>query len=505
VIERVVVRRGTYYDSVSLMMLSRDARAIDGVMDATALVATPLNVELLTRNGYELGAEAPGVDDFVLAVRARDEQTIDAVHRLFEAWSSGPGDQTTPAERDPDLNVRSLARRVPDLNLLVVSVAGRYAAYEIAAGLEAGLNVFCFSSGITLAEERALKELAASNDLFLLGPDCGTAILDGVGIGFANAVQPGPVGIVGASGTGIQEVSCLLDAAGIGVSQAIGVGGRDLRPEIGGLMTHRAVDRLVDDPATETIVILSKPVGGEAVASLLAHAGEASKPVVIGIPGGAGDGPTLHGDVHMVSSLEAAASTAAGLHGHVAPAADAAAPPVTSGFVRGLFCGGSLCQEAAAVALPALGQLRSNVPIPGGAMLPSPLRSAGHTFLDLGDEELTDGRLHPMIDPSLRNERALEEGRDPFVGVLLMDVVLGYGAHPDPAETLESVIAQLIDGRAGSLSVVVSVCGTEADPQDLGSQRARLEAAGAVVTRSVAGAARVAVAASGLEDRSAAR
>ena len=482
------------------MLLSRDASALDGVTDAAAVVATPLNLELLERQGYELPDDPPGVNDVVLAVRARDQAAIDAVDRFVETWSSRRSDERgTAVERESFRNVRALARREPDVNLLVVSVPGSHAAYEVAAGLEAGMNVFCFSSGMTLAEERALKDFAELRGLLLLGPDCGTAILDGVGVGFANAVERGPVGIVGASGTGIQEVACLLDAAGVGISQAIGVGARDLSAEVGGSMTRRALDIAFADPETETVVVLSKPIGRDALSSLVTHAGESSKPVVLGLLGTDPDERPSSGSesVRVVGSLEAAAAAAAALHDRTVPDEDLAAPAITPGFVRGLFCGGSLCHEAAAVAIAALGRTWSNIAIAGARTLPDVWESAEHTFLDLGDEALTEGRLHPMIDPSLRNERAFREGLDPSVGVLLMDVVLGYGAHPDPAATLAPLIEELVDVRAGELSVVVSICGTDADPQDLGDQRRRLEAAGATVTRSAARAARVAVTASG--------
>jgi FdrA protein len=500
VIERVEVRRGTYYDSVSLMMLSRDAGALDGVFDVAALVATPINLDLLARQGYQLPGDPPGLNDLVVAVRARDEHALDAVDDLVDGWSTRrDGDRDVAhGANDRFHNVRSLARREPDVNLLVVSVPGRYAAYEVAAGLEAGMHVFCFSSGISTTDEHTLKELAARKGLLLLGPDCGTAILDGVGVGFANAVERGPVGIVGASGTGIQEVSCLLDSAGVGISQAIGVGARDLSVEIGGTMTDRALDILFDDPGTQTIVVLTKPIGPVAASSLLSRANEGPKPVVLGLlgadPDPAGRGGTT---VHVVGSLEAAASAAAALHDRTLPDDDVAAPGFTPGFVRGLFCGGTLCHEAAGAAAKALGGVWSNIAIPGGAMVPDLWESVEHTFLDLGDEALTQGRLHPMIDPTLRNGRALREGLDPSVGVLLMDVVLGFGAHPDPAEALAPLVTELLDARAGSLSVVVSLCGTDLDLQDAGDQRQRLEAAGATVTRSAASAARIAVAASG--------
>jgi FdrA protein len=496
VIERVEIRRGSYHDSIALMTFSRDARAIEGVVDAAAMMATPPNRELLARQGYHLPDEPMRPDDLLLAVRAHEEAIADRVAALFADWSSHRRDPVTTVD-DPVVSreARALRRRHPGTNLLIVSVPGPYAAYEVAAGLEAGMNVFCFSSGVSVDDERALKELARRNGAFLMGPDCGTAILDGVGIGFANVLERGPVGIVGASGTGIQEVTCLLDWAKVGVSHAIGVGSRDLSDEVGGIMTGAALEALAEDPATETILVVSKPVGTASSAALLDRVRRLRKPVVacfVGAKPGVSSG-----GVRVVGSLLEAAQTIAADHGRSFPEERVVEPGRTPGAVRGLFCGGTLCAEAAAVAVRALGVVSTNVRVDGAAVLEDLWESAGHAFIDLGDEALTEGRLHPMIDPAVRNERALREGMDGGVGVLVMDVVLGYGAHPDPAAALAPLVAELTDARGGSLTVVVSVCGTDGDPQDLDDQWGRLEAAGAIVTRSAANAARIAVTAVG--------
>jgi FdrA protein len=415
-----------------------------------------------------------------------------------------------------------------------------------------------------------------------MGPDCGTAILDGIGLGFANAVRRGPVGVVGASGTGIQEVTCLLDAAGVGTSHAIGVGGRDLSPEVGGIMTLRALDLLAADDATERLVIISKPPDPR-VARLVADAAAATgKPTVLAFPG-LDDPPPLPNGVSFAGSLEAAAAWAVGggsggggaaegasVEGGsgeggsgategavdsrsrplppaatlpvgapqtggrgsgmppsdptpldprplnppppdppsaVTPAPDPpsavtpADPPaaVTPGAIRGLFCGGTLCYEAMAVVARVVGRVASNIPLRPEWGLADPHRSEGHTFVDFGDDALTEGRAHPMIDPGLRNERLRREAADPETGVVVLDVVLGYGAHPDPAGELAPLVERALAERPGGLSVVVSLCGAAGDPQDLDGQAATLGAAGALVTRSSARAARLALACAGLD------
>jgi FdrA protein len=577
---RVEVRRGTYHDSVTLMQVSRQAEGLPGVEAAAVVAATPVNLELLARQGFDVDAGGLGPSDLVVCVRAADEETADqALEQVAELLAGvGRGGGAGAAGAGPVVaeprSLRAAVRRDPDLSLAVLSVPGRHLHYEIAEALQAGLHVFCFSDGLDPATEAACKRIAAERDLLLMGPDCGTAILDGVGYGFANAVRRGPVGIVGASGTGIQEVTCLLDAAGVGTSHAIGVGGRDLSPEVGGIMTLRALDLLAADPSTERLVVISKPPDPQVARRVAAAAAATGKPTILAFPGMA-DPPPLPDGVSFAGSLEAAAAWAAEgmpqphapggtpegmpqLHppadgtpegmpqphppasgaptGRVAvggttgdrlstapaeaadpPPADppSAAPPsadppsadppladppaVTRGAIRGLFCGGTLCYEAMAVVSGVVGRVASNIPLRPEWRLDDPHRSEGHTFVDFGDDAMTEGRAHPMIDPGLRNERFRREAADPGTGVVLLDVVLGYGAHPGPAGELAPLVERALADRPGRLSVVVSLCGAAGDPQGLDGQAAALRAVGALVTRSSAQAARLALAAAGLD------
>jgi FdrA protein len=558
-VSRVKVRRGSYHDSVTLMQVSRQAEGLPGVEAAAAVAATPVNLELLARQGFAVDAGGLGPSDLVVCVRAADEETAEeAMEQVGELLAgvgrgdsgSGPG----PGVAAPR-SLRAAARRDPDLNLAVLSVPGRHLHYEIAEALRAGLHVFCFSDGLDPATEAACKRTAAERGLLLMGPDCGTAILDGVGLGFANAVRRGPVGVVGASGTGIQEVTCLLDAAGIGISHAIGVGGRDLSPEVGGIMTLRALELLAADPATERLVVISKPPDPQVARRVADAAATTGKPTVLAFPGMSAP-PPLPPGVTFAGSLESAAAWAAAVgslgaggaaagqgaaswsggtaephqpvpgppvgeatpgEGRVAPVvhsppADPAPPQphptrpaaVTPGAIRGLFSGGTLCYEAMAVVAGVVGRVASNIPLRPEWRLADVNRSEGHTFVDFGDDAMTEGRAHPMIDPGLRNERFRREAADPGTGVVLLDVVLGYAAHPDPAGELAPLIEQALAGRPGGLSVVVSLCGAAADPQGLDGQAATLRAAGALVTRSSAQAARLALAAADL-DRAAAQ
>ena len=505
---RVEVRRGTYHDSVTLMQVSRQAEDLPGVEAAAAVAATPVNLELLARQGFAVDPAGLGPSDLVLCVRAADDVAADqameqvdtllaGAGRVGAGGGSGAGPDGGPAA--PPSSLRAATRRDPDLNLAVLSVPGRHLHYEIAEALQAGLHVFCFSDGLDPATEAACKKVAAERGLLLMGPDCGTAILDGVGLGFANAVRRGPVGVVGASGTGIQEVTCLLDAAGIGISHAIGVGGRDLSPEVGGIMTLRGLDLLAADDATERLVVISKPPDPQVARRVADAAATTGKPVILAFPG-LTDPPPLPPGVGFASSLEAAAAWATGIPGvgsTTKPDLPADPPAVTSGAIRGLFSGGTLCYEAMAVVAGVVGRVASNIPLLPEWRLADPNRSEGHTFVDFGDDAMTEGRAHPMIDPGLRNERFRREAADPETGVVLLDVVLGYGAHPDPAGELAPLVERALADRPGGLSVVVSLCGAAGDPQGLDGQAATLREAGALVTRSSAQAARLALAAAG--------
>jgi FdrA protein len=436
VAQQVIVRRGAYYDSVTLMLVSRAAGASVGM-------ATPLNLALLADQGFTVDEDV-GPNDLVIAVRAADvDAVVAAVDRGLAAKAPA---SSGPAERPAARSLASAARRDPDLNLAFLSIPGDHVAHEAATALAGGLHVFCFSDGVSLDVEARLKRQALERGLLFMGADCGTAIIDGVALGFANAVEPGPVGIVGASGTGIQEVCCLLDAAGVGISHAIGVGGRDLSAEVGGVMLRRGLELLGGDDETRAIVAISKPPDPAVAAAVEEAASTTGKPVVLA----------------WKATLHDAAEEAAGLVGASMPdLAVALRRPPTAGKVRGLYSGGTLCGEAAAIV-------------------------GRGTFTDFGDDEYTHGRAHPMIDPSLRLEHLAAAARDPTVSVLLLDVVLGYGAHPDPADEL----APAIEGV--DKHVIVALCGAAGDPQGLETQRERLEAAGAVVTRSNAVAARLA-------------
>jgi FdrA protein len=460
---RVIPNR--YADSVRLMSVARDVRALDGVQACEIGMGTEANLEALKR----LGADADSSPaDLVIAVQASDGAADDALAAAEQALLAGGagGDGATAVAETAPRTLASAARVAGKADLALVSVPGEYAALAAHQALTLDLDVFLFSDHVDVSDEVELKQRALRRGRLLMGPGCGTAMLDGVGLGFANVVRPGTVGIVAAAGTGAQEAACLVDDAGAGVSTIVGVGGRDLSAEVGGLMFREGMRRLAADHETDTLLLVSKPPADDVVRAL-AGAVPPDKRVVAAFVG-----PEVRGAPFPVHrTLEAAALAAAGADPEPVDALERAADDRRrpGRAVRGLYSGGTLAEEAATLLGDALGAGRSEV-------------------LDLGDEEYTRGRPHPMVDLELRAgllERARE---DDDVGCVLLDVVLGYGAHPDPAGELAAVLASLARRRP----VVARVCGTRADPQDRDAQESRLRDAGVLVAPSNAAAARLA-------------
>jgi FdrA protein len=463
-----LVRDGAYVDSVTLLQVSAEVLGLPGVEDAALVMATDLNRDLLRESRLLVGeAERAGANDLVISVRAASETTAQAALDHAEALLLRRAQPTGELSPQPPRSIRTARRAAPDANLAVISVPGPFAAGEARQALAEGMHVFLFSDNVPLHDEVALKRLARQRSLLVMGPDCGTAIVNGVGLGFANVVARGSIGVVGASGTGIQEVTSLVHLAGRGVSQAIGTGSRDLHADVGGITTRHAIELLRDDPRTETIVLISKPSDPEVSRTVLRALEATGKRTIACLQSVSVEMPSR---VLRAESLEAAARLAVG-EDLSDPASVREGTFDSCREVRGLFCGGTLSQEAAAV----LGDR--------------------HTLEDFGDDRYTHGRAHPMIDPMLRNLAIARAGRDPRVGVLLLDFILGLGAHPDPVGAAlpaieDGVSAARADGRR--LTVVAHVLGTDRDPQDLARQEATLRSVGVHVCASNVAAATLA-------------
>jgi FdrA protein len=477
----VTLRPGTYVDSVTLMQVSRRVAGLEGVGSALVAMATELNLDLAAGMGFDVPPAS--AHDLVVAVDVASEDVLQNAHAevdaaLSEAASPAPGGF---GSAPPPVTVRSAAAR-SGANVALVSTPGRYAFADAVDAVDAGLLTMVFSDNVPLAQEVALKEYADRAGVLVMGPDCGTAVVGGVGLGFANVVRPGPVGVVAASGTGAQHLMCLLDGAGIGISHCLGVGGRDLSVEVAARSTLRALDLLAADDATELVVVVSKPPAPAVAEVVRAHAATLGKPVLLGLLGAG-----LPDLTQTASSVVEAAGGTWAAPEHWTGAVPAGRP---GGFLRGLFVGGTLCDEAMVVASATLGRIGSNIPLDPTWALGDDLGSRDHTMVDFGDDRLTEGRPHPMIDGSLRVERLSAEMDDPTCGVLLLDVVLGLGAAEDPAGELAPALRR---AESAGVPVVVSVTGTRDDPQGLVAQATTLRNAGAWVFLSNATAARTAV------------
>ncbi|WP_201785937.1 acyl-CoA synthetase FdrA [Longilinea arvoryzae] len=497
-----MIKPSEYHDSVSLMLVASELSGLEGVLDAAVVMATEANKAILAGAGL-LTPEirSANANDLVISVKAGDAgRAAQALEKAEELLKKKAAPETGGSFKPKTL--RSALSLQPDANLAVISVAGRYAADEAWEALLHGLHVLLFSDNVSLEDEIALKEYACDQGLLLMGPGAGTAILNGVALGFANVLPHGPVGIVSAAGTGLQEVSSLLARRGVGLSQGIGTGGRDLKQEVGGRMFLQALRALQADPATQVLVLISKPPAEDIARRILQQAAACEKPTVVCFLGGDLKSMPLVANVIPARTLQECSLLAVQAlrpeTGDIQPQLEEekirlarqareikGRLAASQRYLRGLYSGGTLCYEAQVIWKDLLHEpVSSNAPLPGGLTMPDSTRSSGHCAVDLGEEEFTVGRPHPMIDNSLRIRRLLQEARDPQTAVILLDVVLGYGAHPDPAGELAPAIRQARElARTGAreLAVVASVTGTQGDPQGLGRTIATLEASGAFV------------------------
>lgn len=507
---KTIVRKNTYWDSSSLMAISSKLGSLKGIKQAGAVMATEQNKKLLQEAGLltdEAGSASPS--DLVIVIEAASEDAarsgLAAAEELLRA--------ERPIARGREIGPRSIEGALaqsPGANLALISVPGEYAKLEALKALRRGLHVLLFSDNVPLEDEVELKRLAKERGLLMMGPGCGTAIINGIGLAFANAVRKGPIGIVGAAGTGIQEVTTLIHRNGSGIAQAIGTGGRDLWREVGGMTMLQGIEFLKEDPETEIIILISKLPHPDVERKMASAIKGIEKPVVVDFIGG---NPTFIKEAGGIpaGTLEEAALRAVSLalrRKYVPRPFTVKSEEILSKarseykrfserqrFIRGLFSGGSLCEESITILTGLMGPIHSNTPIDPKLKIPGLKPSKGNACIDMGEEEFTKGRPHPMIDPRQRQERILQEARDPSVAVILFDVVLGYGAHPDPAGALVPFIeeARATAGRKGRyISFVASVVGTEEDPQGFSAQVRKLEGAGVIVMPSNAQAARMA-------------
>ncbi|MEJ2412881.1 MAG: acyl-CoA synthetase FdrA [Anaerolineales bacterium] len=494
------IRSGAYYDSVVLMQLQRALAELPDVEDAGVVMGTPANLELLKGTGLLVDeVRVEKADDLVLVVKAKNkaaaEEALARVDELAAARRSreGAGQDFLPK------SLETAHQMLPDSHWVLVSVPGRYAAGVSREALRLGKHVFLYSDNVSLEDELDLKQKGAEKGLLVMGPDCGTAIINGIGLGFANRVRRGSIGLVAASGTGLQQVSVRIHEYGGGLTHALGTGGRDLSSAVGGITARMALDLLDRDPDTRVIVLISKPPDAQTAESTLDYARNLSKPVVVNFIGYKTDQREIE-NLYFTSTFDDTAAAAVALEDEIKAPEEGDQFKLEQfspdqRYLRGLYSGGTLAYEALLILKSFLPGVYSNVPIDKNFRLENSLTSREHTIIDLGEDEFTVGRLHPMMDNELRIQRLETEAADPETAVILLDVVLGYGSHPDPAGELAPAIEAARQNAAKKgrhLEVVVTLTGTDADPQDRDAQGSALEAAGARIFLSSEAAVRYA-------------
>jgi len=504
---KIIVEKGNYRDSVTLMKVSNEVSKSKGVLQAAVLMATPLNKRFLTDAGFEGSEiEKAGPDDLIIAIEAASEEVLQSSVSRVEGMLSSRA--SMEAEEIRPRTLASALKVMSDANLALISIPGRFAKREAMDALESGLDVFLFSSNVSREDEVELKEAAKARNLLVMGPDCGTSIINGVVLGFGNVVRRGSVGIVSASGTGIQQVSTLLDGEGLGLSHAIGTGGNDLSEKVGGTTTMEGIRLLEEDEDTRVIVLISKPPGPKTSAKILNAASGSNKPVVVNFLGEGDAGASKQ--VRAVTLEDAARMASGFVNGKRTGAhpfsvsesrvrslaqSESSGMSKTQRYIRGLYSGGTLCYESQVVLTPLIGEVFSNAPLKPESRIDDATVSRKNACIDMGSEEFVVGRPHPMIDYSLRKNRLLQEARDPETAVVLLDVVLGYGSNEDPAREIRPTIVsakKLAGAGRRYLSVVASIIGTREDPQDLQKQAKELASVGVVLMPSNAQAARFA-------------
>lgn len=481
------IRSGVYYDSAKLMSLQRSLADLSGILDTGVVMGTDSNKELLAHIGLdskEVMSSKP--DELVIVVKADDEKSaVEALSKVDELLAARKGNQD---ENYQPHSIETAAEMLPDASWVIVSVAGRYAGGVTREALRLGKHVHLFSDNVSVDEEIELKKEARERGLLVMGPDCGTAMIGGMGLAFANKIRLGPIGIVAAAGTGLQQVACRIHQLGSGITSGIGTGGKDLSEKVGAITFLMALDVLARDPDTKVIVLTSKPPSPKVAEEVLKKARKANKPVVINFI--ARPVTTLRdGNLFFATGLDDAARLAVELANN---------PPKIGNdidvdlnlfkpeqkYLRGLFSGGTLAYEAQYILAGYLPRVWANSPLNHDNKMANSLVSQEHSIVDLGEDEFTVGRLHPMMDNELRIRRLYEEAKDPEVAVIMLDVVIGYGSHPNPASEIAPAIKKCLDDakKAGRyLEIDCVVTGTDEDPQDFDLQVKLLKEAGAWV------------------------
>lgn len=491
-VQFVRVQESTYFDSVTLMLISSKLAEMPQVKEAAVMMGTDHNKRLMLQSGVLDAANAERIhpNDLTIGILAETQEAVDeALKKLDELMQEK--NTVGKTEDSPVHSLKAACDRLGTANFSIVSLPGAYAGREAMNAMQHGLHVLLFSDNVDLETEIRLKDYALEHGLLMMGPDCGTAIVNGIALGFANRVRRGKIGLVAAAGTGLQEVTTLIHRMGGGVSQALGTGGRDGKDAVGGRMLLQCLNALEQDEGTKVIGIISKPLGARTLEKLQQALKDLKKPVIacfLGAP--------KQDAGQYAATLEEAAVMLCALSGvkkelckekqtlSAEEAAKKLAPEQK--YLRGLYSGGTLCYETLLLLRQHGIECFSNLSLDKAWTLEDPERSCEHTLVDMGDDYFTNGMPHPMIDPRLRTERIVREAIDPETAVILLDCVLGYGSNADPAGELAKAIRRAKAERkaGGEVIFVASICGTDEDIQCRSLQKQTLEACGVVVLES---------------------
>jgi len=508
-----ILKRGEYFDSVSLMLIAKKISEIEIVLDSAAVMGTPENKSILQSSGLlTTEIQNAGDMDLMIAFKCNSQKESEIISQnINDFLKKSAESEKSSAEINPS-SIESACALLPGANLAMISVAGKYAGDEAMKALRSNLNVMLFSDNVSVEKEIELKKFAMEKELFVMGPDCGTAIINGVPLAFANVVNRGTIGIVAASGTGLQEVSCLISNSGSGISQAIGTGGRDVKKEVGGIMFLQGIKALAEDKNTDVILLVSKPPADEVICKIIELVKEIDKPVV---------GVFLNASVELLNeskincekTLEEGAMLAAAfaqqknvddvlkkLRERELDLKNIAEKESTKlneeqKYLRALFSGGTFCDETQMFFQKMSQEVFSNTPVGKVKKLKNNWQSEKHTIIDLGDDEFTVGKPHPMIDYSTRTKRILAEANDSETAVILLDIVLGYGSNMNPLVEIIPVLKEvkkITSSQKRYLPVICSVTGTDKDPQSRSTVVAALEAENVLVMKSNAAASKLA-------------
>ncbi|MEM3186358.1 MAG: hypothetical protein QXQ39_06735 [Conexivisphaerales archaeon] len=494
-----VVKKGMYRDSMRLLKITEEVKKMRGIVDASIVMGTPTNKELLDIAGLlTKEAKDAGESDMIISVLMQDNVNFQDIINTISTLIEG---EVKPASKEKFSSIEEAFQALPDAKFAIVSIAGEYAFPVVKELLDKGLHVQLFSDHVPLKDEVELKKYAVQRGLFLLGPGAGTSIIGGIGLGFANAVKRGDIGIVAAAGTGLQEVSSILSNIGSGISQGMGVGGGDVKDGVGGIMSLAAIHALEEDPATRYVCFISKPPDAQTLAKIENFIESSTKKKYVLCFLGS-DKIESSERIKHVRSLHSAAAACAKLQGadvynhfmknihlsleKILSLTEPEYSKINKGqsFVRGLYTGGTLSYESQIIISSLLGNVFSNAPLDKSFKLKDSFKSFQNTIVDLGEEEFTKGRAHPMIDPTVRRLRLLQEAKDESVACIALDFVLGYGANSDPVGSIIESIKNAkeiasTDGRY--LPILAHVCGTDNDPQGKTSQERMLKDNGVLV------------------------